>query len=92
MVIAQKPRLITLDEPTAGMTADETYKTGEMIKTMLKDKTVIVVEHDIDFVEQIAETVTVLHQGRVLAEGRLEDLQIDPMVIEVYLGAGDAYH
>lgn len=85
MVIAQKPRLITLDEPTAGMTADETYKTGEMIKTMLKDKTVIVVEHDIDFVEQIAETVTVLHQGRVLAEGNFAEVKRNPRVVQVYL-------
>jgi urea transport system ATP-binding protein len=85
MVIAEKPRLITLDEPTAGMTADETYKTGEMIKTMLKDKTVIVVEHDIDFVEQIAETVTVLHQGRVLAEGNFAEVKRNPKVVQVYL-------
>ena len=85
MVIAQKPRLITLDEHTAGMTADETYKTGEMIKTMLKDKTVIVVEHDIDFVEQIAETVTVLHQGRVLAEGNFAEVKRNPRVVQVYL-------
>ena len=85
MVIAQKPRLITLDEPTAGMAADETYKTGEMIKTMMKDKTVIVVEHDIDFVEQIAETVTVLHQGRVLAEGNFAEVKRNPKVIQVYL-------
>ena len=85
MVIAQKPRLITLDEPTAGMTADETYKTGEMIKTMMKDKTVIVVEHDIDFVEQIAETVTVLHQGRVLAEGNFAEVKRNPKVVQVYL-------
>ena len=85
MVIAQKPRLITLDEPTAGMTADETYKTGEMIKTMMKDKTVIVVEHDLDFVEQIAETVTVLHQGRVLAEGNFAEVKRNPRVVQVYL-------
>ena len=85
MVIAQKPRLITLDEPTAGMTADETYTTGEMIKTMMKDKTVIVVEHDIDFVEQIAETVTVLHQGRVLAEGNFAEVKRNPKVVQVYL-------
>ena len=85
MVIAQKPRLITLDEPTAGMAADETYKTGEMIKTMMKDKTVIVVEHDIDFVEQIAETVTVLHQGRVLAEGNFAEVKRNPRVVQVYL-------
>ena len=85
MVIAQKPQLIVLDEPTAGMTADETYKTGEMIKTMMKDKTVIVVEHDIDFVEQIAETVTVLHQGRLLAEGSFAEVKKNPKVVQVYL-------
>ncbi|MBP2665251.1 MAG: urea transporter, ATP-binding protein UrtD [Firmicutes bacterium] len=89
MVIAQKPQLITLDEPTAGMTADETYKTGEMIKTMMKDKTVIVVEHDIDFVEQIAETVTVLHQGKVLAEGTFAEVKRNPKVVQVYLKDDD---
>jgi len=89
MVIAQKPQLITLDEPTAGMTADETYKTGEMIKTMMKDKTVIVVEHDIDFVEQIAETVTVLHQGKVLAEGTFAEVKKNPKVVQVYLKDDD---
>jgi len=89
MVIAQKPQLITLDEPTAGMTADETYKTGEMIKTMMKDKTVIVVEHDIDFVEQIAETVTVLHQGKLLAEGTFAEIKRNPKVVQVYLKDDD---
>jgi urea transport system ATP-binding protein len=89
MVIAQKPQLITLDEPTAGMTADETYKTGEMIKTMMKDKTVIVVEHDIDFVEQIAETVTVLHQGKLLAEGSFAEVKKNPKVVQVYLKDDD---
>ena len=89
MVIAQKPQLITLDEPTAGMTADETYKTGEMIKTMMKDKTVIVVEHDIDFVEQIAETVSVLHQGKVLAEGSFAEVKRNPKVVQVYLKDDD---
>lgn len=89
MVIAQKPQLITLDEPTAGMTADETYKTGEMIKTLMKDKTVIVVEHDIDFVEQIAEKVTVLHQGKLLAEGAFDEVKKNPKVIQVYLKDDD---
>ena len=89
MVIAQKPQLITLDEPTAGMTADETYKTGEMIKTMMKDKTVIVVEHDIDFVEQMAETVSVLHQGKVLAEGSFAEVKRNPKVVQVYLKDDD---
>lgn len=89
MVIAQKPELITLDEPTAGMTADETYKTGEMIKNMMKDKTVIVIEHDIDFVEQIAEKVTVLHQGKLLAQGSFDEVKKNSKVVQVYLKDDD---
>lgn len=85
MVIAQNPKLIILDEPTAGMTAEETYKTGEMIKRLLNDHTVIVVEHDMDFVRQVAQTVTVLHQGMVLAEGNFEEIENNPKVIQVYL-------
>lgn len=85
MVIAQNPKLIILDEPTAGMTAEETYKTGEMIKRLLNDHTVIVVEHDMDFVKQVAQTVTVLHQGMVLAEGNFEEIENNPKVIQVYL-------
>lgn len=89
MVLAQKPQIITLDEPTAGMTADETYKTGELIKKIMKDKTVIVIEHDIDFVKQIAQTITVLNQGRILAEGSYEEITANPEVIRVYLKADD---
>ncbi|MFI3228194.1 MAG: urea ABC transporter ATP-binding protein UrtD [Clostridia bacterium] len=89
MVLAQKPEIITLDEPTAGMTADETYKTGELIKTVMKDKTVIVIEHDIDFVKQIAQKVTVLSQGEVLAEGSYEEITSNPEVIRVYLKSDD---
>ncbi|MGN0436373.1 MAG: urea ABC transporter ATP-binding protein UrtD [Wujia sp.] len=85
MVILQDAQLVVLDEPTAGMTAEETYKTGEMILGNLKDKTVIVIEHDMDFVRQIAETVTVLHQGKVLAEGTFEEVEKDERVISVYL-------
>jgi len=85
MVIAQSPRLIILDEPTAGMTAEETYKTGEMIKSLLNEHTVIVVEHDMDFVKQVAETVTVLHQGMFLAEGTYKQIENNPSVIQVYL-------
>lgn len=89
MVLAQEPDIITLDEPTAGMTADETYKTGEMIKNIMKGKTVIVIEHDIDFVKQIAQTVTVLNQGRILAEGSYEEITSNPEVINVYLKMDD---
>ena len=89
MVILQDAQLVVLDEPTAGMTAEETYKTGEMIKVNLKDKTVLVIEHDMDFVRQIAETVTVLHQGKVLAEGTFDEVEKNPKVIQVYLKQED---
>jgi urea transport system ATP-binding protein len=85
MVFAQNPRLIILDEPTAGMTADETRKTGEMIKRLKGGHTLIVVEHDMDFVRQVAEYVTVLNYGQLLAEGPLEEVQQNPEVITVYL-------
>ncbi len=85
MVIAQSPMLIILDEPAAGMTDVETYKTGEMIKELAKNHTLIVIEHDIEFVEQIADYVTVLHQGRKLAEGEFSQVKNDPKVIQVYL-------
>ena len=87
MVQAQDAELITLDEPTAGMTAEETYKTGELIKQVMRGKTVIVIDHDIDFVKQIAERITVLNQGRVLAEGTYDEITQNPEVIRVYLKA-----
>lgn len=85
MVVAQNPKLIILDEPTAGMTADETYKTGEMIKRLKGEHTLIVVEHDMDFVRQVAEYVTVLNYGKLLAEGTMEEVQNNEEVIAVYL-------
>lgn len=85
MVLAQDPKVILLDEPTSGMTADETYKTGEMIKTVMKGKTILVIEHDIDFVKQIAKKVTVLNHGEILAEGSYEEITSNPEVIRVYL-------
>lgn len=85
MVVVQNPRLIILDEPTAGMTADETYKTGEMIKKLKGEHTLIVVEHDMDFVRQVAEYVTVLNYGKLLAEGTMEEVQKNEEVIAVYL-------
>lgn len=85
MVLAQDPKVILLDEPTSGMTADETYKTGEMIKTIMKGKTILVIEHDIDFVKQIASKVTVLNHGEILAEGSYEEITNNPEVIKVYL-------
>jgi len=89
MVLAQDPEIITLDEPAAGMTDDETYKTGEMINCVMADKTVIVVEHDMDFIKQIAQTVTVLNQGQVLAEGTYDEVSKNPDVIRVYLKMDD---
>lgn len=85
MVIAQKPQLITLDEPTAGMTVDETYKTGEMINTLMKDRTVIVIEHDIDFIKQVSQTITVLNMGEIIAEGTYDEITNNPEVVRVYL-------
>jgi urea transport system ATP-binding protein len=92
MLLMQEPRLLLVDEPVAGMTPAEMERTAELLRSLAGSHSVVVVEHDMGFVRSIADQVTVLHQGRVLAEGRLEDLQIDPMVIEVYLGASDAYH
>jgi urea transport system ATP-binding protein len=85
MVLAQDAKLIILDEPTTGMTAEETYKTGEMIRAMRGDRTIIVSEHDMDFVRQVAETVTVMNQGKLLAEGSFAEIQENPEVVRVYL-------
>lgn len=86
MVLAQDPSIVLLDEPTAGMTGDETYMTGEIIKSIATSHSVVVIEHDMEFVKQIAERIVVLHQGQVLAEGSIESVQSNPKVIEVYLG------
>ncbi|MDA0266725.1 MAG: urea ABC transporter ATP-binding protein UrtD [Cyanobacteria bacterium] len=86
MVLAQDPSIVLLDEPTAGMTTDETYMTGEIIKSIAKSHSVVVIEHDMEFVKQIAERIVVLHQGQVLAEGSVQEVQSNPKVIEVYLG------
>lgn len=90
MVIAQDPDLLLLDECVAGMTDKETEVTGELIQSLAKNHTIIVVEHDMVFVRQIARKVTVLHQGSVLCEGSFEDVKNDPRVIEVYLGSHKA--
>ncbi len=89
MVLAQDPKVILLDEPTSGMTADETFKTGEMILNVMKGKTILVIEHDIDFVKQIANKVTVLNHGEILAEGSYEEITNNPEVIRVYLKTDD---
>jgi urea transport system ATP-binding protein len=86
MLLAQEPRLLLLDEPVAGMTDHETAQLADLLNTLRQNHTIVVVEHDMDFVARIAEKVTVLHEGRVLAEGSLEAVKADDRVIEVYLG------
>ncbi|MBI1736271.1 MAG: urea ABC transporter ATP-binding protein UrtD [Candidatus Rokubacteria bacterium] len=86
MVIAQDPELLLVDEPVAGMTDEETVTTGELLQSIAADRSVLVIEHDMEFVRQIARTVTVLHQGTVLCEGPVAQVQSDPRVLEVYLG------
>ena len=87
MLLMQKPKLLLVDEPVTGMTRQEMEKTGELLVSLSGSHSVIVVEHDMDFVRQIARKVTVLHQGHVLSEGTMDQVQSDPKVIEVYLGA-----
>jgi urea transport system ATP-binding protein len=86
MVMAQDPELLLVDEPVAGMTDEETARTGELLSAIAADRSVLVIEHDMEFVRQIARKVTVLHQGTVLCEGPVEQVQSDPRVLEVYLG------
>ena len=86
MLLMQKPRLLLVDEPVAGMTHQEMDRTAELLTGLAGAQSVVVVEHDMDFVRSIASTVTVLHEGSVLAEGSMEQVQNDPRVIEVYLG------
>jgi urea transport system ATP-binding protein len=86
MVMAQDPELLLVDEPVAGMTDEETTRTGELLMAIAADRSVLVIEHDMEFVRQIARKVTVLHQGSVLCEGPVEQVQSDPRVLEVYLG------
>lgn len=86
MLLIQDPELLMLDEPVAGMSVAERKKTAELLNRITKDRSVLVVEHDMKFVEDIAHKVTVLHQGKILAQGSMEKVQADPKVIEVYLG------
>ncbi|MEM9216276.1 MAG: urea ABC transporter ATP-binding protein UrtD [Cyanobacteria bacterium P01_F01_bin.150] len=86
MLVAQSPDLLLVDEPVAGMTDEETERTGELLIALAESHSVIVIEHDMEFVRQIARQVTVLHEGSVLCEGSMNEVQNDPRVIEVYLG------
>lgn len=86
MLLIAKPRLLLIDEPVAGMTVQEVERTAELLNSLAGEHTVIVVEHDMEFVRSIARTVTVLHQGSVLAEGSMAEVQTHPDVLTAYLG------
>jgi urea transport system ATP-binding protein len=86
MLLMQKPRLLLVDEPVAGMTHQEMDRTGELLTSLAGEHTIVLVEHDMDFVRSVARQVTVLHQGSVLAEGTMDQVQANPKVVEVYLG------
>jgi urea transport system ATP-binding protein len=86
MLLMQDPRVLLVDEPVAGMTPQEIERTAELLTSLAGKHSVVVVEHDMAFVRSIARTVTVLHEGSVLAEGSIDEVQSHPKVIEVYLG------
>jgi branched-chain amino acid transport system ATP-binding protein len=87
MALALNPTMLLLDEPTAGMSPEETFRTGELVQRLnAEGMTVLVVEHDMAFIRQIAQKVTVLHFGRVFAQGNIDEIVTDPRVAEIYLG------
>jgi urea transport system ATP-binding protein len=86
MLVVQAPRLLLLDEPVAGMSKQERERTGELLQAVSRSHTVVVVEHDMEFLRRFANVVTVLHEGKVLREGTVAEVQADPRVQEVYLG------
>jgi branched-chain amino acid transport system ATP-binding protein/urea transport system ATP-binding protein len=86
MVIAGEPKIVLLDEPSAGMSAEETNRTAELIREVNRTATIVVVEHDMQFIRQIASRVTVFHQGKILVEESVEKVMSDPVVRDVYLG------
>ncbi len=92
MLLAQDPKIMLVDEPAAGMSDEETERTGELLLSLEGKHSLIVIEHDMEFVRQIARRVTVLHQGHVLKEGAFEFVKSDPEVVEVYLGRQTRNH
>ncbi len=92
MLVAQSPDLLLIDEPVAGLTDEETEAVGHLLMQLAETHSIMVIEHDMEFVRQIARKVTVLHQGTVLCEGSMDEIQNDPRVIEVYLGKEDEDH
>ena len=92
MVILQDPQLLLVDEPVAGMTDEETAQTGRLLQSLAEKHAIVVIEHDMEFVRQIARTVTVLHEGMVICEGPVEKVQADPRVVEIYLGRQKVAH
>ncbi len=90
MVVAREPSLVLLDEPSAGMSVEETARTAELIREINKEATVVVVEHDMQFIRSIASMVTVFHQGRILVEETVDKALSDPRVRDVYLGRSAA--
>ena len=86
MLVAQDPQLLRVDEPVAGLTDEETERTSDLLRQLAGDHTVLVIEHDMEFIRDLQAPVTVLHEGHVLCEGTMDQVQSDPRVIEVYLG------
>lgn len=86
MLLMQEPELLMLDEPVAGMSVSEREKTAILLRKISQGRSVLVIEHDMEFVKSIADKVTVLHQGKILAAGKMDEVQSNPKVIEVYLG------
>lgn len=92
MLLVQSPRLLLLDEPVAGMTRQERNRTGELLQTIAERCSVLVVEHDMEFMRNFATMVSVLHMGKLLCQGTVQEVQNDPRVIEVYLGRSHQRH
>jgi urea transport system ATP-binding protein len=86
MLLIQDPELIMLDEPVAGMSVRERQQTGELLARICQGRSMLIIEHDMDFVRSIAHKVTVMHQGKILVEGSMDKVHDDPRVKEVYLG------